>query len=338
MRAPHSVPNLPVSLRALVPSVRVLSTSVAVLASSATILAVLAVAGCSDGWADPPVVDPETLAAEHAEWREYRRGRLVEPPGGAVLWVGLWDLTERETPFGSDPELPIALPLDEAPALSGALLREERVVTLDPAPGAPLTFDDGTPIASPTELADDRSDEPTTFRIGSLGMRVHAEPGTDRLWLRAWDEEHPARDDFRLPDFFPVDPAWVVRARFDAYDDVRPLRVPDVTGGFVEYQARGELVFRKQGREHRLIATAGETSTRFFVMMWDSTATTETYQGGRYLGVDFPDEDGWTTIDFNRTYNAPCVFTPYSVCALPPRENWLKLPVTAGEKRPDQTG
>ena len=47
-----------------------------------------------------------------------------------------------------------------------------------------------------------------------------------------------------------------------------------------------------------------------------------------------PDEDGWTTIDFNRAYNAPCVFTPFSVCALPPRANWLQLPVTAGEKRP----
>ena len=69
-------------------------------------------------------------------------------------------------------------------------------------------------------------------------------------------------------------------------------------------------------------------------MMWDSTATTETYQAGRYMRVEMPDEDGWTTIDFNRAYNAPCVFTPFSVCALPPRANWLQLPVTAGEKRP----
>jgi len=48
------------------------------------------------------------------------------------------------------------------------------------------------------------------------------------------------------------------------------------------------------------------------------------------------DESGWTTIDFNRTYNAPCVFTAYSVCALPPRANWLTMHVTAGEKRPEK--
>ena len=83
--------------------------------------------------------------------------------------------------------------------------------------------------------------------------------------------------------------------------------------------------------------TALRLSGAFFIIMWDSTATANTYQGGRYLSAPLPDESGWTTIDFNRAYNAPCVFTEYSVCALPPRENWLKLHVTAGEQRPDKT-
>jgi hypothetical protein len=300
----------------------------------ASILVTFVLVGCADDWPAPPAVDPVRLADEHAEWREYRRGRLVEPPGGAVVWVGLWGLPQGETPFGSDPELPITLSADDAPALAGTLSRDGRVVTLEPAPGAPLTLEDGTPITERLELGDDRSGAATTLRVGSLGMRVHAEPGTDRLWLRVWDEEHPRRETFQLPESFPVDPEWVLAARFDPYPEARPLRVPDVTGGVVEYQAPGELVFRKEGREHRLIATAGETSTRFFVMLWDSTATTETYQGGRYIQVEFPNEEGWTTLDFNRTYNAPCVFTEYSVCALPPRENWLELAVTAGEKRP----
>jgi hypothetical protein len=38
-------------------------------------------------------------------------------------------------------------------------------------------------------------------------------------------------------------------------------------------------------------------------------------------------------IDFNRAYNPPCVFTPHSTCALPPRGNRLALAVVAGEKR-----
>ena len=299
-------------------------------------IVVVLLAACADEWPLPPDIDPALLASEHLDWQEYRRGRLVEPPSGAVIWVGLWDLPEGAVSFGTDTELPIALPAESGPRVAGTLRRSGRTVTLEPEPGSTLVLEDGTAIADDTAIFEEGSDAVPFYGIGSLGMRVHSEPGTDRLWLRAWDEEHPSRETFQLPPFFPVEEEWVVPARFDAYAEARPLTVPDVTGGFVEYQARGELVFRKDDREHRLIATAGETSSRFFVMIWDSTAVTETYQGGRYLQVDFPDEEGWTTIDFNRTYNAPCVFTPYSVCALPPRQNWLDMWVNAGEKRPDE--
>ena len=105
----------------------------------------------------------------------------------------------------------------------------------------------------------------------------------------------------------------------------------------MEYRAPGELVFQLGGAERRLIATAGETSSSFFILMWDSTATENTYQGGRYVRAEFPDSTGWTTIDFNRSYNASCVFTSYSVCSLPPLDNWLRVHVQAGEQRPDKS-
>ena len=54
------------------------------------------------------------------------------------------------------------------------------------------------------------------------------------------------------------------------------------------------------------------------ISSWDSTAVTDTYQAGRYMRAPFPDDDGWTTIDFNRADDAPCVLTPHSVCSLPP--------------------
>ena len=38
-------------------------------------------------------------------------------------------------------------------------------------------------------------------------------------------------------------------------------------------------------------------------------------------------------IDFNRTYNPPCVFTAFSTCAFPPPENRLPFAITAGERR-----
>lgn len=299
-----------------------------------SILILALVAGCAEPWPEPPAVDAGVFAEEHEEWRSQREARAVEPPGGAVLWIGLWDLRDGATTFGSDSALPIVLPVEDSPAVAGSLIRDGDAVRLEPAPGAGIRVHEGGPVDGPIDLRHDRMEDPTRLQLGSLGLRVHSEPGTDRLWLRAWDEDMPERETFRLPDYFPVDPGWRVQARFEPYAEPEPLRVPDVTGGMVEFTARGELVFRRGRDEHRLIATAGDGSSSYFVMMWDSTAVDETYQGGRYLRVDFPDESGWTTIDFNRTYNAPCVFTAYSVCGLPPRRNWLPFRVEAGEKRP----
>jgi len=300
------------------------------------LLSVLAFSACGEPWPEPAPVEPDEFATAHEEWRVNRQMRTVTPPGGALLWIGLWDLSEGESDFGAAAEHAIRLPEADSPPTAGTLFREGETVRLTPAPNSGISVFEGDAVREPLDLKHDRTDDPTRLQLGSLGLRVHSEPGTDRLWLRAWDEDHPDIETFELPEYYPVDPAWRFQARLERYPQPMVIRVPDVTGGMVEYTAPGELVFEKEGREHRLIATASETSTSYFIMMWDSTATVDTYQGGRYLRASFVDEDGWTTIDFNRTYNAPCVFTAFSVCALPPRANWLTMPVTAGEKRPDK--
>jgi uncharacterized protein (DUF1684 family) len=309
----------------------------------------LAVA-CADSWPEPPPVGEEEFAAAHAEWHQDRRDRLVSPPSGPLVWVGLWEIPQGSVVFGSDASLPIVLPEEDSPAYAGTLYREGQEVRLEPADGLALGLRSGDPIDrtvagalvdSPLQLGDDRSDALSELTLGSLGLRLHAERGTDRLWLRAWDEDSPVRETFQLPEYFPLDPAWRVTARYEPYDEPRIMPVSDVTDGTVAVEAPGDLVFRVDGEEYRLIATAGETSRDFFVLLRDETARTETYEGMRYIHVPFPqdegwtrDQAGWTMIDFNRTYSPPCAFTAFSVCALPPRENHLPIAVTAGEKKP----
>lgn len=293
---------------------------------------------CEGPWPEPPPVAPETLRREHEEWRSARERSLVTPPGGAVLWSGLWPVEEGDTPFGSDASLAMRLPAEDSPAFAGTLRRDGWSVTLIPEEGAGLRVRSGdaeTPVVAPLSLQHDRSGNTTMLSLGSLALRVHSEPGTERLWLRASDEDSHWIEDFELPPSYPVTNDWRVTARFEPFDEPRTLQFADVTGGLIEYRAPGELRFRVDGREHSLIATANEGASSFFIIMWDSTATVDTYQAARYLRADMADENGWTTIDFNRAYNPPCVFTAFSVCALPPRENRLALHVTAGEKRPD---
>jgi uncharacterized protein (DUF1684 family) len=68
-----------------------------------------------------------------------------------------------------------------------------------------------------------------------------------------------------------------------------------------------------------------------FLPFRDATSGTATYGAGRYLDLE-PNEDGTLTIDFNLAYNPSCVYSDGWSCPIPPRENWLDIPIEAGEK------
>ncbi|MCA9982404.1 MAG: DUF1684 domain-containing protein [Anaerolineales bacterium] len=38
-------------------------------------------------------------------------------------------------------------------------------------------------------------------------------------------------------------------------------------------------------------------------------------------------------VDFNFAYNPYCAYSERYSCPLPPRENWLTVPIRAGEKK-----
>ena len=53
--------------------------------------------------------------------------------------------------------------------------------------------------------------------------------------------------------------------------------------------------------------------------------------GEGFLYLDPPDSNNNMTIDFNMAYNPPCVFSTFTTCPLPPKENILPVAITAGE-------
>jgi uncharacterized protein (DUF1684 family) len=219
------------------------------------------------------------------------------------------------------------------PRRLGTIARSQGTLRFTPARGARVTLGDSTPVTSAIDVVSDRSRGSTVIGAGSIRFRVHGEPGTDRLWIRAWDEKHPVRETFQLPETYPLAAEWRVAARFDAFPTAKDIPVGDVVEGIQTYHAPGELVFRIGGREHRLAVSADSGSRDYFIMLWDSTATTTTYGAGRYLRAPVADSTGWTVVDFNRTYNPPCAFTAFSTCAFPPPENRLPFAISAGEKR-----
>ncbi len=74
-----------------------------------------------------------------------------------------------------------------------------------------------------------------------------------------------------------------------------------------------------------------------FIPFRDGTSGSETYGAGRYLldtikGADLGGNGERLILDFNYAYHPSCAYDPRWVCPLAPRENWLEVPVRAGER------
>jgi len=74
-----------------------------------------------------------------------------------------------------------------------------------------------------------------------------------------------------------------------------------------------------------------------FIPFRDGTSGTETYGAGRYLldtikGADLGGTGDRLVLDFNYAYHPSCAYDPRWACPLAPRENWLAMPIRAGER------
>lgn len=117
-----------------------------------------------------------------------------------------------------------------------------------------------------------------------------------------------------------------------------PLEPTDGAGVTIGTSDGAERTYRRAALVTVPIAGREQTLTLYdtghpglFLPFRDSTSGKETYGGGRYLDLD-PNEDGTVTIDFNLAYSPFCAYNDGYSCALPPVDNWLQVPVTAGEK------
>ena len=253
-------------------------------------------------------------------WRRERYRRLLLDTGWLTL-AGLEWLRPGVNRVGSDPDGEAVLPA--GPRWAGTVtLTEARIVADGSFTHA------GTP-ADGLRLETDLNGEPTMLELGSLRFCI-IERG-ERLGLRTWDTDSPARSEFKGIDHWPVDPAWRLGARLEATPG-RTVRVPDVLGTIDEEASPGDLLFEAGGATHRLQALPGGDAGELWLVFGDASNGDGTYGGGRFLYLDAPDADGTVELDFNRAYNPPCVFSPYATCPIPWPENRLAIRIEAGER------
>ena len=291
-----------------------------------TILALAA--GCTSG-SQKEEIDTGYEAKIKA-WQQKRLQGLKKKDGWLSL-AGLFWLKEGKNTFGSDKGNDLVIEDVKAPAHIGTFFLEKEEVRFVASEEENVLHEDKK--VSELKLEPDMKGKTTVLHCGSLNWYIIKRG--NRLGVRLKDSRHPRMSKLEKIDAFPVDPQWRIEAVLERFKQQRQVTIPNVLGTENQEEIQGALVFKKGGKEYRLLPLG---SKALFVIFGDETNGTETYGGGRFLSVAEPDPQGRTVIDFNKAFNPPCVFSDYATCPLPPQENQLELRVTAGEKMVEGLG
>ncbi len=267
-------------------------------------------------------------ASEHQEmvdtWHNERVESIQERDGWMKL-AGLYWLDEGENTFGTADKNDVRFPEGTVPEQAGYFMVEGSEVSIHLNEDLDIKLEDGSALDSSTIFTPDEAKRLVYDRL--LWTVIQRE---DKIGIRLFDEESPYYTSFTGFDRYPVDLKWRVEAEFVPHEDRSSIAVTNILGQTVEDDSPGKLVFEIDGEEYSLDVLDADDS--FFIPFGDETNRGETYGSGRYIYTDTPDDDGKVIIDFNKSYNPPCAYNPYTTCQLPPDQNRLSIAVTAGEK------
>lgn len=145
------------------------------------------------------------------------------------------------------------------------------------------------------------------------------------------------RDGFRGLVYYDDNPALALTVEVERLPDEEPVvEMETSTGDRRPFRRWGTFEFKVDGRAARLTLYSDPDGSGFFLPFRDATNGDETYGAGRYLDDHRPGlrqlEGNQFEVDFNFAYNPYCAYSPRFSCPLPPRENWLDVPLRAGEK------
>ena len=259
---------------------------------------------------------------EIATFRQTRIDSLKHENGYLNL-SGLFWLKEGENTIGADPINDFNFPAEHSDSFLGKIVLNKGVVRFKSSK-ANQVFSLGQPV---TEMIIFQDKKVVVLEHKSLRWFIIKRGDKYALRLRDLDGEYVRK--FKGITYFPLDPSWRIIAKFVPTKG-KQLRITDITGRTFLEDSPGVLHFTKGGKKFTL--EAGGTMDEFFIVFGDLTNKKSTYGGGRFLYANAPDKDGNVILDFNKSLNPPCEFTPFATCPLPTKENKMNVEVGAGEK------
>ena len=259
---------------------------------------------------------------EIATFRQIRIDSLKHENGYLNL-SGLFWLKEGENTIGADPKNDFNFPAEHSDSFLGKIVLNNGVVTFK-SNEANQVFSSGQP-ANKIIIYEDKK----TLVLAHKSLRWFIIKRGEKYALRLRDLEGEYVRNFKGIDYFSIDSSWRIKAKFVASHG-KKLHITDITGRNYLEDSPGELHFTIKGKKFTL--EAGGTIDEFFIVFGDLTNKKTTYGGGRFLYASAPDKKGNVILDFNKSLNPPCEFTPFATCPLPTKKNRMNLEITAGEK------
>ncbi len=144
------------------------------------------------------------------------------------------------------------------------------------------------------------------------------------------------RSGFEKLNYYSPDPEYRFELDLQVYTNKENVKVKDTQGNERQFLKWGEFKFKIQGKKCSLQVYKNDPfDERLFIPFKDKTSGNETYGAGRYLDLELDQdqnsEEKWI-LDFNKAYNPWCAYNNAFACPYVLPENWLNVPVYAGEK------
>jgi len=259
-------------------------------------------------------------------WKKARLKELKSENGWLNL-AGLFWLNEGRQIFGGAATDAIRFPIPSFPAGVGYYEKKGNIVTqvIDKSINLKVNgiFEKEIVVFHPDSLQ-----QPLVSFASYRWTFIKRE---EKIGIRFRNLEHPAVKALKEIPCFAIDTLFRVKAKL-----IRPIlqtKIPieNVLGQTTMQFSPGKLVFSINGNQYTLDALTEED--KLFIIFGDATSGKTTYPAGRFLYATMPGEDGMTVLDFNKSFNPPCAFTPFATCPLPPKQNVLPIAVTAGEQK-----
>lgn len=147
--------------------------------------------------------------------------------------------------------------------------------------------------------------------------------------------DHKQRQQFTGLNYYPENKELIFDVDVEPIESLEELRIPTSTGQDAVFTRWGKAKIKVNG-EVATLTILSDGSGGLFLPFRDATSGKETYGAGRYMDDHRPAIEyigrNKLRLNFNFAYSPYCAFSPNYSCPLPPNENWLTVPIRAGEQ------